>query len=480
MTSRPLSTTSTTLKSLFAHAPSPVLSGDTLRAIANEALAASSADITSVLIHHVANGVTRVSENHVRLTNSGDTLEIVVNTRFGGRNNATISFNQIDSRSIRAAVKHAEQIAHEMMGDPALTPSDMPIPPRTYGPSTVWFADTAEAMVEARQTVVPTLLKPMLDAGLRTAAFIGVYAHARLYADKQGLFSLGQETDAEITVTGWSQSDVGVLGSPGWAGQDARDWKTLDVAKVAATAARLTNLATNAVKYEPGRHMTILDRSAVAQMVRAIGRDYDARATHMGYTPLSGMKIGQKVWDERMTLRSDPNDPEGGYLPFNDGGFPQAKMTWIDQGKFANLAYDAYSAAGSGIGISNDAPASLRLEAARGPFLTVDEMISNAKQAIYVNRFANIDVIHGRSGLMTGITQGGCFLVYNGKIEKSLKDFRFVESMYFILNRLVAVGTSERAAMGYAPWHGDWPIAPTIVPPLMITDFNFVALAETV
>jgi len=84
------------------------------------------------------------------------------------------------------------------------------------------------------------------------------------------------------------------------------------------------------------------------------------------------------------------------------------------------------------------------------------------------------------SNLMTGVTEGGCFLVHNGKIEKSVKDFRFVESMYFILNRLVAIGSSQRTAFGYAPWHGSWPIEPTIVPPLMVDDFNFVALAEAV
>jgi len=81
---------------------------------------------------------------------------------------------------------------------------------------------------------------------------------------------------------------------------------------------------------------------------------------------------------------------------------------------------------------------------------------------------------------MTGVTTGGCFLVRNGKIEKAIKDFRFVESTYFFLNRLIAIGATERTAFGYAPWHGEWPIAPTIVPPVMVRDFNFTALADAV
>lgn len=461
-------------------APSPVLTPDVLRRIAHEVLEVSTADIASVLVDHVANGITRVSENHVRLTNSGDTLAINVSTQFGGRGGSTIVFNQIDSGSIREAVQRAERIAHEMDGDPAPIPESLPIRPRTYGPSTVWFDTSAAAMESERQTVVPTLLKPMLDEKLRTAAFVGVYAHARVYADKQGMFVLGQETDTEMTVTGWSPNDSGILGSPGWAGQAARDWKTLDPTKVGSDAARLTKLAANPIAYEPGRRLAILGRPAVAQMIRAIGRDYDAAATHMQLTPLSGIKIGEKVWDEHVSLSSNPNDPKGGYLPFDDSGFAQVAMPWITNGRLANLAYDPYTAASSSISPANDWPRSLRLEATSGPITPLEDMIAHTKEAIYVNRFTNIDVIHWRSGLMTGVTSGGCFLVHDGKIEKSVKDFRFVESVYFILNRLVAIGPSERTSLGYAPWHGEWPIEPTIVPPLMIGDFNFVAFAEAV
>jgi len=456
------------------------LSADTLRAIAQEALAASSADTTYVRVHHVANGVTRVSNNHVRLTNSGDTLTIEVGARFGNRDSATLTFNQIDAGSIRAAVRHAEYMAHESRGDPAPSISVLPIPPRKFGPSTVWHDSTADAMIEARQTIVPALLQPMHDAGLNASAFVGVYAHVQMFASKQGLFSMGQETDAELTVTGWSPKDNGVLGSPGWAGQAARDWKTLDPTKVGTEAARLTVLAANPVAFEPGRRVAILSRPAVAQMIRAIGGDYGARPTHYGTTPLSGIKIGQKVVDERINLTSDPNDPEGGYLPMSNSGYPLTAMPWLQQGRLANLAYDPYYAAEHSIPISNDSPRAMRLQAAGGKISTIDEMIANATEAIYVNRVTNIDIINGRSGLMTGVTQGGCFLVRHGKIDKAVKDFRFADSVYFFLNRLIAIGAPERTAFGYSPWHGDWPIAPTIVPPLMVADFNFIALADAV
>ena len=115
-----------------------------------------------------------------------------------------------------------------------------------------------------------------------------------------------------------------------------------------------------------------------------------------------------------------------------------------------------------------------------GALLTVEEMIANCKMGIYVNRFAQLFTIDQARGVVTGLTNSGCFLVRNGKIDKPVRDFRFVESPWYFLNRVQAIGTSERTAFGYSPYQGDWPIAPTIVPPLMITDFNFVSLADAV
>jgi predicted Zn-dependent protease len=201
----------------------------------------------------------------------------------------------------------------------------------------------------------------------------------------------------------------------------------------------------------------------------------------MGHTPLSGHKLYDKLMDERINLLSDPNDPDGGYLPFDDFGYPRVAMSWLERGRFMNLAYAARGAASQGVTPGNTWCESLRLApVANTPLLTVEEMIGNCKEGIYVNRVADISIVHPKSGLMTGVTQGGCFLVRNGKIDKAVKDFRFLDSAYFFLNKLDAIGRAERAPFGYAPWHGDWPIAPTIVPPVMVHDFNFSGLADSV
>jgi len=52
-------------------------------------------------------------------------------------------------------------------------------------------------------------------------------------------------------------------------------------------------------------------------------------------------------------------------------------------------------------------------------------MIASCEQGIYVNRVANIEVIDTLTGLMLGVTHGGCYLVEHGKITTPVKIFAF-------------------------------------------------------
>jgi predicted Zn-dependent protease len=215
-----------------------------------------------------------------------------------------------------------------------------------------------------------------------------------------------------------------------------------------------------------------------------MGGEFNAGRVLNGSGPLydrivNKPRLGQRIFDPRVTLSSDPNDPDGGYLPFNPWGWPLVPMTWVGTGGvFENIAYETELAASMGVTPANDPPRSLRMSG--GP-TTVEEMIANCKLGIYVNRFSHLSGIDESSGAMTGLTNGGCYLVRNGKIEKSVRHFRFIESPWHFLNRVEAIGSSERTAFGYAPWQeGGWPVAPTIVPPLMIRDFNFGALSDAV
>ena len=70
--------------------------------------------------------------------------------------------------------------------------------------------------------------------------------------------------------------------------------------------------------------------------------------------------------------------------------------------------------------------------------------------------------------LVTDLTRDGTFLIENGKITKSLENFRWNESPLFMLTKLEELGRAERTAAGQ------------VMPSIRVKDFNFTSLSDAV
>jgi predicted Zn-dependent protease len=70
--------------------------------------------------------------------------------------------------------------------------------------------------------------------------------------------------------------------------------------------------------------------------------------------------------------------------------------------------------------------------------------------------------------LLTGLTRDGTFLIENGKITRSLKNFRWNESPLFMLNKIDDLGKAEPTAAGQ------------VMPAIRAKDFTFTSLSDAV
>jgi predicted Zn-dependent protease len=349
----------------------------------------------------------------------------------------------------------------------------------------LWHDETIQAMTTARSTVVPELLQTVEEQQLNGAGFLGLMAQSESYVDKkQGISVFNEETDSEVTVTARTLDGK----ASGWGGQAARNWATVNGRDVATRAVHFATLGANPVALEPGRRTAILGAPAVAQIVRFLDDQfrYDyIKAGQSGFSRLPrGDKRGQRVFDPRINMTSDPADPDGGYRPWqlweDLPGISTPNMSYVENGVLKILAYRVGDAIAKGKPHAQP-PHSLRVFG--GP-TSVDEMITRCEEGVYVNRFSSVGLVDRSTGLLTGVTRDGCFFVKHGKIEKAVKNFRFVESPFFFLNKLEAIGAPARQPLGYTPptrySDGTWPLSPIIVPPMMVRDFNFAALADAV
>lgn len=465
----------------------PVITRERLLALSHRLLQATTFNDVQLSIAHTVRMVTRLANNRVLLSDDGDTIEVQIGYTRGPF--VYFNTNQLDDRTLVAGITECERLlrasatAHvESWMHHEIPMQDTPVSVN------LWHEPTVQAMTSstARETMASDLLRAVTRAQLQASGFVGLMARAETMLRKDGdIVFYNEETDSEITMTARSRDGT----RSGWGGQAARDWSMIRPADIAQRAIRMATLEGAVVAVEPGRRTAILTSTAMAQIVRFLAKQFDARDTDGGETALSksphgGNKLRQRVVDPRLTMTSDPADPDGGYRPFFDelACVATPPMTWIEHGTLKNMAYDKLYAMDRGKTYA-DLPFSLRMT---GGETTVDEMIASCREGIYVNQFSDLSLVDRHSALLTGVTRDGCFLVKNGQIVKAIKNFRFLESPFFFLNKIDVLGAPERAAFGYTPqvpgdeWWRGWPRPPVIVPPMMVRDFNFSALADFV
>jgi predicted Zn-dependent protease len=232
-------------------------------------------------------------------------------------------------------------------------------------------------------------------------------------------------------------------------------------------------LSRNPQPVEPGRYTVILEPQAVGDLVQRAGNALNARTAEEGRSPFSkrggGSRVGERIVDERVSLFSDPTDPQLLSPPFDDQGLALTRQTWIENGVLKTLAYSRFWATRQNRPPTGSADA-LKLT---GGTSSVAEMIRTTPRGLLVTRFWYIRPVDPRTLLLTGLTRDGTFLIEDGRIAKPVQNLRFNESPLFMLNNVEMVGRPERIA-------GTESGGNIVLPALKVREFNFTSVSEAV
>lgn len=176
-----------------------------------------------------------------------------------------------------------------------------------------------------------------------------------------------------------------------------------------------------------------------------------------------GTRLGEQLFNEQVTIYSDPFNPELPSATWNGDGLPQEKTTWIDKGVVKNLSYSRYWAQQKNVK-PVPGPGRVIME---GGTASLEDLIKSTEKGILVTRFWYIRMVDPQTLLLTGLTRDGTFYIENGKIMFPVKNFRFNESPIIMLNNVEALGKPQRSGG-------------MIVPPMKIRDFTFSSLSDAV
>ncbi|HJR62548.1 MAG TPA: TldD/PmbA family protein [Gemmatimonadaceae bacterium] len=444
------------------------LSREEADALAKRVLSFSAADETRVTINSGSRGNTRFAANQI--STAGDNYDTAVTIRsVFGKRSGQVTTNKTDDAALRAAVDTAQRIARLAPEDPEAMPE---LGPQQYQETRGWSDATATLDPAARAAAVRRISEPANTAGLVSTGYLEISAGSFAVANSKGLFAYARQTDAALTTTVRTADGTG----SGWAGANHSEFNRIDPAALGARAIEKARLSTNAVAIEPGRYTVILEPTAVANLVQLLGFSLNARNADEGRSfftkPGGGNKIGMKVVDERVTILSDPLDPDASANTFTGEGLPVSRTVWIENGVVKNLAYDRFWAQKQGKPVTPFI-GSVRM---LGGNTTMEEMIRSTQRGILVTRFWYIRGVDPRTILFTGLTRDGTFLIENGRITRAVKNLRFNESPVFMLNNLEAMGAPVRVN---ASESGSGGIA-IVVPPIKARDFTFTSLSDAV
>jgi predicted Zn-dependent protease len=217
----------------------------------------------------------------------------------------------------------------------------------------------------------------------------------------------------------------------------------------------------------------ILVPAAAAGLISFMMFGFDARQADEGRSFLTrkggGNKVGEKVFDERVTIHADPWDAETAVLPWDDEGLARERTPIVTKGKVEYLQYSRYWAKKQGKRAVGQ-PGNIIM--AGGDKSTMD-LVKGTKKGVLVTRTWYIRMVDPQTVLLTGLTRDGTFYIEDGEIRYPVKNFRFNESPVIMLNNIEEIGKSIRLQGDESPFIMS-------VPPLKIRDFTFTSLSDAV
>lgn len=440
-----------------------MLTKDQFQELARKAIGFTSFPECSINLSSTENTFIRFALNGVTTSGFIADQSMSISVIKEGKTGST-SVDEFDEKAIRDAVHAAEQLSVLTPANPESVP---PLGPQKYSTADNW----AESTASAHNPVLVPHVKAIIDAakakGLVAAGYFERNAGHFAIANKEGNFGFGRYTDSYLSTTVRNAEGT----SSGWASQPAVRIEDISGADIGRRAVEKCLKWKNPVKLEPGKYTVVLEPTAVGDLLPLMAFSLQARGAEEGRSFLSkkggGTLLGEKLFPDSITLRSDPFHKLNPGLPWGSGGLPNAPMTWVEKGVVKNLFYDRYYAM-KAAKEPTPPPSGILLE---GGTQTLDELVAGVERGLLVTRFWYIRFVNLQTVQLTGLTRDGLFLIENGKVTSPVVNFRFNESPVRVLQNTVAMGRPVRTRGGESGM---------IAPPLVVKDFTFTSISDAV
>ncbi|HEY4061676.1 MAG TPA: TldD/PmbA family protein [Puia sp.] len=442
-----------------------ILSKEEAQKLLLKVLAYSKADECEVSLTGTESGNIRYARNAVSTAGEIGRLSLAVSSSFG-KKTGVATIDEFDDASLEKTVRRSEELAQLARENPEHMPL---LGPQTFAESITYVPATAAITPDTRAEAVGKSIQVCKEAKLEAAGYLENSTAFEAIANSKGLFAYNKGTDVIFTITTRNAEGTG----SGYAARGFNDVSKLDTYTATRIATTKANGSIGARAIEPGKYTVILEPVAVTYMLENMFGGLDARNADEGRSfmskPGGGNRLGDQLMDPKVTIYSDPFNPDLPSATWNREGQPLEKRIWIDKGVVKNLSYSRYWAGKKNVA-PVPGPGNIIME---GGDETIEQMIKSTEKGILVSRLWYIRMVDPQTLLLTGLTRDGTFYIENGEIKFPVKNFRFNESPVIMLNNVESLGKPERSISveSYRSY---------LVPPMKVRDFTFTSLSDAV
>jgi predicted Zn-dependent protease len=424
---------------------------------------AAGAEDASVSIQSSVEAHARFADNRINTSGRSEDLDITV-TVWVGRRRGTITGNDAGSDALKRMADDAVQVARV---SPVHREYVATLGPLDYPEARGFASATADVNVTARATSLEAVLGACRNAKVTGAGFHSARASAIAAATANGNRRYFRSSEAGLSVTARSADGTG----SGYCAGDHFDLARLDVTRIAEQAVQKAIRSRESKPIEPAAYPVILEPQAVSDLMGFLINSFDARTADEGRSAFAAKdgktRLGEKLFNERINLYSDPMHPEMPAVPSTFEGIPATRLSLVRSGVLENLEYSRFWAQ-ERKREPTPGPVNHILESSQLGIST-EEMIKGMDRGLLISRFWYVRLVDPRTIVLTGLTRDGLWWIEKGAISHPVRNLRFNQSVLAMLApwNVEAIGIPQR-------------LFPMMVPALKLSAFTFTSVSDAI
>ena len=395
--------------------------------------AAAGADQAQVTVAITDSSYARFGQNFVTENLESRQTKVTL-TYYSGKRSATVSSGDVTAGAAERLAARAKAIAERVPPDNGFVSLPKPAPLPAGAKS--YFASTADATPDERVEKLLPVFARMKRSNLTTAGYTTTQLSTVGIVNSLGVRVSFSGTTGGIEIKAMAPA------TSGYAASYSPDYAAIDAVPLAEHAAMKATVASNPSDLAPGIYTVVMEPSAFQSALKALLEGLDAQSVLEDKESWLTGAIGQPIFSSNFTLHDDWSNPLLADAPFASDGSPADVVTLVENGVPKTYLADTYAANKYHVKRVNGNSDFVVAPGTKSR----DRLIASVERGVLISRTWYERVVDPHKAAITGLTRDGVFLIENGKLTKTLKNFRYFVSMLDVMRNVEFSDTPVRTA----------------------------------